>query len=70
MDHEEFEKLKSSIQKLAPESQDRLAGFLLIERLKRNQLILPNLHQRIDNADTDKWTTWEKAQQSLTSNNS
>ena len=57
--------IKSSLSELSAEEQDHLAGFLLIERLKRNQLVMPALHQRIEDADPDNWETLKKSQDSI-----
>jgi len=32
-----------------------MAGFLLVERLKRNSLIMPTLHKRIEDSDPENW---------------
>lgn len=65
MDNPDLETLKQEIQKLTHNEQDHLAGFLLMQRLKRNQLVMPTLHQRIEDADPDQWETLEKTRQSL-----
>ena len=65
MDKTELESIKESILKLSHSEQDHLAGFLLMQRLKRNQLIMPSIHQRIEDADPDNWETFEKTRESL-----
>ena len=50
---------------LAAAEQDYLAGFLLLERLKRNSLVMPNLHQRIEDANPENWQDWQKTKESL-----
>ena len=52
--------IKSSLSELSAEEQDYLAGFLLVERLKRNQLVMPALHQRIEDASPENWEPWQK----------
>ncbi len=49
------EKLRS----LSEKDQDYLAGMLLMERLKRNKLVMPTLHKRIDDAEAENWSTWQ-----------
>ena len=65
MDLEELENLKATLRKLPAASQDHLAGMLLMERLKRNQLVMPDLHKRVEDADPENWQTWEQAQKQL-----
>ena len=65
MDPDQLEDLKANIRQLPADQQDYLASFLLMERLKRNKLIMPALHQRIDDADPENWPTWEKTKDSL-----
>jgi len=55
-----LEELSAKIRKLPAAEQDYLASMLLMERLKRNKLVMPTLHQRIDDADVDNWKQWEK----------
>lgn len=59
MDPDHLDELKKSLGRLSPEQQDQLAGFLLVERLKRNALVMPALHQRIDDSDPDNWQVWK-----------
>ena len=61
MDVEELENLKATLRKLPADTQDHLAGLLLMERLKRNKLIMPDIHQRIEDADPEKWQSWDKS---------
>lgn len=65
MDLEQLEDLKSSLRKLPHAEQDHIAGFLLMERMKRNQLVMPVIHQRIDDAAPENWPTWEKSKSQL-----
>lgn len=65
MDLDQLEQLKQTLRQLPPATQDSLAGLLLVERLKRNRLIMPDLHQRMDDADPKKWQSWEQTQNSL-----
>lgn len=65
MDPDHIESLKTSLRQLSDAEQDQLASFLLMERLKRNQLIMPSIHQRIEDADPDNWASWEKTKDSL-----
>lgn len=65
MDLEELENLKATLRKLPAATQDSLAGLLLMERLKRNKLIMPDIHQRIEDADPKKWQSWEQTQKEL-----
>ncbi|MFK7909028.1 MAG: hypothetical protein AB8F34_00340 [Akkermansiaceae bacterium] len=65
MDNPDFEQLKESIGKLTDAEQDHLAAFLLMQRLKRNQLVMPAIHQRIEDADPENWETLNKAQDSI-----
>ena len=58
MDPDYLEQLKKTLGQLPSEQQDHLAGFLLIERLKRNSLVTPSLHQRIDDSDPENWNEW------------
>lgn len=62
---ESLESLKATIRQLPADEQDHIASMLLMERLKRNQLIMPALHQRIEDADTKNWQTWEKNKKDL-----
>jgi len=41
-----MEQLTTEIEKLSVAEQDHLAGFLLVQRMKRNQLVMPVMHQR------------------------
>jgi len=65
MDLEKMEQLTAEIKKLSADEQDHIAGFLLIERMKRNQLVMPVMHQRIDDADPDNWAAWQKTKNQL-----
>jgi hypothetical protein len=65
MDLEEIEQLKTTIRNLPPATQDMLAGMLLMERLKRNKLIMPDIHKRIEDADPENWKTWEDVKKTL-----
>lgn len=65
MDLDELENLKATIRKLPPASQDNLAGLLLMERLKRNKLVMPDLHKRIEDTNPENWPTWEKTKDTL-----
>ena len=56
--------LKTSLGQLPAAEQDYLAGFLLVERLKRNSLVMPALHQRIEDADPENWKEWQKTKES------
>ena len=64
MDPDHLEQLKQRLGQLSPGEQDLLAGFLLVERLKRNSLIMPALCQRIEDADPENWGIWNKPQAS------
>ncbi len=59
MSNPELESLKASLGELSAENQDHIAGFLLVERLKRNSLVLPSLHQRIEDSDAENWQIWQ-----------
>jgi len=65
MDLEQLEDIKASLRKLPHEEQDHIAGFLLMERMKRNQLVMPVIHQRIDDAESENWPTWGKTKEQL-----
>ncbi|MGB0993363.1 MAG: hypothetical protein ACPG32_12965 [Akkermansiaceae bacterium] len=60
MESEKLESLTAEIGKLTAAEQDYLAGVLLMERLKRNKLVMPAIHQRIEDADPENWTDWQK----------
>ncbi len=62
---DQVETLKATLRQLPKEEQDHLASFLFMERLKRNKLVMPTLHQRIEDADADNWKSWEKTKDSL-----
>ena len=64
MDSKYLDELKRTLGRLSPDEQDQLAGFLLVERLKRNSLVMPNLHKRLEDSDPDNWQTWEKSKES------
>ncbi len=55
MDAPDLEQIKQSLLRLSSEDQDHMAGFLLVERLKRNSLIMPTLHKRIEDSDPENW---------------
>jgi len=55
MDASDLEQIKQSLLRLSSEDQDHMAGFLLVERLKRNSLIMPTLHKRIEDSDPENW---------------
>mgnify|MGYP001264971707 CR=1 FL=1 len=59
MNTSDLEQIKENLLKLAPEDQDQVAGFLLVERLKRNRLIMPTLHKRIEDSDPENWQVLE-----------
>ncbi|BDS09006.1 hypothetical protein NT6N_40460 [Oceaniferula spumae] len=65
MDLDQLEELKSSLRKLSHSEQDHIASFLLMERMKRNKLVMPAIHQRIEDADPENWPTWEKTKEKL-----
>jgi hypothetical protein len=65
MDNPDIEPLKESIGKLTDAEQDHLAAFLLMQRLKRNKLVMPAIHQRIEDADPDNWETLKKTKDSI-----
>lgn len=65
MNEELLEELKSSLGKLTAPEQDHIASFLMMERLRRNQLVMPVMHKRIDDADPENWQTWENAKKTL-----
>ena len=68
MSSSELDLLKASLGELSADNQDYIAGFLLIERLKRNSLVLPSLHQRIEDANPDNWQLWQDTDQSADQN--
>lgn len=55
MEASDLEQIKESLLRLSSEDQDHMAGFLLVERLKRNSLIMPTLHKRIEDSDPENW---------------
>jgi len=65
MDLDTLEELKTTIRKLPPATQDMLAGMLLMERLKRNKLVMPDIHKRIEDSDPKNWQPWESAKPKL-----
>ena len=65
MDLEKMEQLTTQLEKLSSAEQDHLAGFLLIQRMKRNQLVMPVMHQRIEDADPENWAPWEDTKKQL-----
>ena len=60
MNTSELDQIKESIRKLTPEDQDHMAGFLLVERLKRNSLAIPALHKRVEDSDPENWQPLHK----------
>ena len=65
MDLDQLDNLKATLRQLPSDEQDNLASFLLMERLKRNKLIMPALHQRVEDADPANWQSWEKTKDTL-----
>lgn len=65
MDLEELDNLKTTLRSLPAATQDNLAALLLMERLKRNKLVMPDIHKRIEDADPDNWQSWEKTKKEL-----
>ena len=65
MNNPQLDDLKDAIGKLSTNEQDHLAGFLLMLRLKRNQLVMPHIHQRVEDADPKNWETLEKTRDTL-----
>lgn len=57
MNLSELEHIKESLSQLSAEDQDHVAGFLLVERLKRNSLVIPSLHKRVEDSDPENWQT-------------
>ncbi|MDC0088003.1 hypothetical protein OAI07_00515 [Akkermansiaceae bacterium] len=55
-----LDELSAQIRKLSNSDQDYLASMLLMERLKRNKLVMPTLHKRIDDAEVSDWKSWDK----------
>lgn len=68
MNNSELDSIKASLGELSADNQDYIAGFLLVERLKRNSLVLPSLHQRIEDANPDNWQLWQDTDQSAHKN--
>lgn len=60
-----MEQLTTEIEKLSVAEQDHLAGFLLVQRMKRNQLVMPVMHQRIEDADPENWVSWENTKKQI-----
>lgn len=60
METSPLDDISEKIRKLSAADQDYLASMLLMERLKRNKLVMPTLHQRIDDAEADNWKSWDK----------
>lgn len=58
MDTSSIDELSQQLRKLSAADQDYLASILLMERLKRNKLVMPTLHKRIDDAENDNWKPW------------
>jgi len=65
MDLEKMEQLTTQLEKLSTAEQDHLASFLLIQRMKRNQLVMPVMHQRIEDANPKNWSPWEDTKKQL-----
>lgn len=65
MDNPDLDQIKETIEKLTEAEQDHLAAFLLMQRLKRNKLVMPSIHQRVEDADPDNWENLEKLRDSL-----
>ena len=65
MDLEELDNLKATLRSLPAATQDNLAALLLMERLKRNKLVMPDIHQRVEDADSKNWQSWEKTKKEL-----
>ena len=65
MDNPDLDQIKETIGKLTEAEQDHLAAFLLMQRLKRNKLVMPSIHQRVEDADPDNWENLEKLRDSL-----
>ena len=57
MNLSELEHIKESLSQLSADDQDHVAGFLLVERLKRNSLVMPSLHKRVEDSDPENWQT-------------
>ena len=57
MNLSELERIKESLSQLSAEDQDHVTGFLLVERLKRNSLVMPSLHKRVEDSDPENWQT-------------
>ena len=57
MNLSELEQIKESLSQLSADDQDHVAGFLLVERLKRNSLVMPSLHKRVEDSDPENWQT-------------
>ena len=64
MEPSNLDDLSAKIRTLPASDQDYLASLLLMERLKRNKLVMPELHQRIDNADPENWKLWQEKAES------
>ena len=65
MDLEELDNLKATLRSLPAATQDNLAALLLMERLKRNKLVMPDIHKRVEDADPANWQSWEKTKKEL-----
>ncbi len=65
MDIEKLEPLTAELGKLSAAEQDYIAGFLLVERMKRNQLVMPVIHKRIEDADPENWSDWKNTKPQL-----
>lgn len=65
MDLDELDHLKTIIRALPSGQQDNLAAMLLMERLKRNQLIMPDIHSRVEDSDPKNWQEWQDTKNKL-----
>lgn len=65
MDNPDLDQIKETIGKLTEAEQDHLAAFLMMQRLKRNKLVMPSIHQRVEDANPDNWENLEKLRDSL-----
>lgn len=61
----DLDQIKQAIGGLSDAEQDHLAAYLLMQRLKRNKLVMPSIHQRIEDADPGNWETLEKTRGTL-----
>ncbi|MGJ8677173.1 MAG: hypothetical protein ACSHX0_06630 [Akkermansiaceae bacterium] len=61
---EALEELTAKIRALSQADQDYIASMLLMERLKRNKLVMPTLHQRIDDSEGENWKSFDQVKDS------